>query len=71
MFDSDDNKSDVAVALSFFEKQMCLRSEEKVRRSRDAAQYLHSPAALAEGNCVRAHAAADKVMEDQLEGISE
>lgn len=71
LFDSDDNKSDVAVALSFFEKQMCLRSEEKVRRSRDAAQYLHSPAALAEGNCVRAHAAADKVMEDQLEGISE
>ena len=37
---------------------MCARSEEKVRRSRDAAAYLHSAAALAEGNCVRAHAAA-------------
>jgi hypothetical protein len=50
--------SDVALALAAFEETMCSRSEEKVRRSRDAAAYLHSEAALAEGNCVRAHAAA-------------
>jgi 2-polyprenyl-6-methoxyphenol hydroxylase-like FAD-dependent oxidoreductase len=50
--------SDVARALAAFEETMCSRSEEKVRRSRDAAAYLHSEAALAEGNCVRAHAAA-------------
>ena len=50
--------SDVARALAAFEETMCARSEEKVRRSRDAAAYLHSAAALAEGNCVRAHAAA-------------
>ena len=49
---------EVALALEHFEGVMCARSEEKVRRSRDAASYLHSPAALAEGNCVRAHAAA-------------
>jgi len=49
---------DVATALSDFEKTMCTRSKEKVRLSRDAAAYLHSNAALAEGNCVRAHAAA-------------
>ena len=50
--------SDVARALAAFEETMCARSEEKVRRSRDAAAFLHSAAALAEGNCVRAHAAA-------------
>ena len=50
--------SDVARALAAFEETMCARSEQKVRRSRDAAAFLHSAAALAEGNCVRAHAAA-------------
>ena len=50
--------SDVARALAAFEETMCARSEEKVRRSREAAAFLHSAAALAEGNCVRAHAAA-------------
>ena len=54
----DGGASDVALALAAFEETMCSRSEEKVRRSRDAAAYLHSEAALAEGNCVRAHAAA-------------
>ena len=49
---------DVAMSLSDFEDTMCTRSEEKVKRSREAAAYLHSNAALVEGNCVRAHAAA-------------
>jgi len=48
----------VAVALAHFEAGMCARSEEKVRRSRDAAVMLHSPAAMAEGNNVRALVAA-------------
>ena len=63
-FPSDGEVSDVANALKSFELAMCARSEEKVRRSRDASTYLHSPAALAEGNCVRAHAAADRAKED-------
>ena len=61
MFASEERSggaSDVARALAAFEETMCARSEEKVRRSRDAAAFLHSAAALAEGNCVRAHAAA-------------
>ena len=47
-------RSDVARALAAFEETMCARSEEKVRRSRDAAAFLHSAAALAEGTaCAR------------------
>ena len=45
-------------ALADAERAMLQRSKGKVTKSRDAAKYLHSPAALAEGNCVRAHAAA-------------
>ena len=45
-------------ALAEAEKSMLQRSKGKVTKSRDAAKYLHSPAALTEGNCVRAHAAA-------------
>ena len=57
-FEAAEGVDAVGAALRAFEEGMCSRSEEKVRRSRDAAAYLHSPAALAEGNCVRAHAAA-------------
>ena len=57
-FEGGADGDDVASALASFEAAMCARSEEKVRRSRDAAAFLHSPAALAEGNCVRAHVAA-------------
>lgn len=46
-------------ALAEAERQMLARAKGKVEKSRDAAKYLHSPAALAEGNCVRAHAAAE------------
>ena len=55
--EAGEREGGVGAALAAFEAEMCARSEEKVRRSRDAAAYLHSPAALAEGNCVRAHAA--------------
>jgi 2-polyprenyl-6-methoxyphenol hydroxylase-like FAD-dependent oxidoreductase len=57
---------DVAMALSCFEDTMCARSEEKVRRSREAAAYLHSNAALVEGNCVRAHAAANAITTSKI-----
>ena len=60
-FEGGAEGDDVAAALASFEATMCARSEEKVRRSRDAAAFLHSPAAMAEGNCVRAHAAAAAV----------
>lgn len=46
-------------ALSLAERRMLERAKGKVEKSRDAAKYLHSPAALAEGNRVRAHAAAE------------
>ena len=46
-------------ALSLAERRMLDRAKGKVEKSRDAAKYLHSPAALAEGNRVRAHAAAE------------
>ena len=62
---------DVAKALSDFEETMCARSEGKVRRSREAATYLHSNAALAEGNCVRAHAAASAVAPQCVQHRSE
>jgi salicylate hydroxylase len=45
-------------ALADAERAMLQRSKGKVTKSRDAAKYLHSPAALAEGNFVRSHAAA-------------
>lgn len=44
-------------ALAAAEQAMLARARGKVEKSRDAAKYLHSSAALAEGNCVRAHAA--------------
>ena len=54
-------------ALAEAEKSMLQRSKGKVTKSRDAAKYLHSPAALAEGNCVRAHAAASALAGDDDE----
>lgn len=44
-------------ALAEAERLMLSRARGKVEKSRAAAKYLHSQAALAEGNCVRAHAA--------------
>jgi 2-polyprenyl-6-methoxyphenol hydroxylase-like FAD-dependent oxidoreductase len=44
-------------ALAEAERLMLSRARGKVEKSRAAAKYLHSTAALAEGNCVRAHAA--------------
>lgn len=44
--DVDADVDAVSMALEHFEGVMCARSEEKVRRSRDAASYLHSPVSL-------------------------
>jgi hypothetical protein len=44
-------------ALAAFEAQMAARVRGKVALSREASAFLHSPAALAEANCVRARAA--------------
>ena len=45
------------LALSLYEREMCLRSSEKVLRSRLAAEALHGPQALTFGNVTRAMAA--------------
>ena len=47
----------VAAALGAFERAMLDRSAVKVLASRAAAELLHSPAALAGGDCTRAAAA--------------
>jgi salicylate hydroxylase len=52
----------VAECLRQYEAEMYRKSAEKVQRSRDAAYYLHSKAALAEGNVTRAKAAEDFVL---------
>ena len=44
-------------ALKAYEIEMSSRSREKVLKSRSAASYLHSPAALATGDITRAAAA--------------
>ncbi len=51
------NRRSIAEALYHFEQEMLMRSKPKVLKSRDAALYLHSPAALAVGNITRAKAA--------------
>jgi hypothetical protein len=52
----------VAECLRQYEAEMYRKGAEKVQRSRDAAYYLHSKAALAEGNVTRAKAAEDFVL---------
>jgi hypothetical protein len=47
----------ITEALHDFEQDMLFRSRPKVLKSRDAALYLHSEAALVEGNITRAKAA--------------
>jgi salicylate hydroxylase len=47
----------LAEALRSYEKEMCVRAAAKVLKSRTAAVYLHSPAALAQANVTRAMAA--------------
>jgi salicylate hydroxylase len=53
----------IGVALKDYEKDMKSRTSVKVLKSRDAAKYLHSNAALAFGNITRAGAAAAAVEE--------
>jgi hypothetical protein len=50
-------KRPVSAALRDYESEMCMRSGKKVQKSREAAFYLHSEAALAEGDITRAAAA--------------
>lgn len=47
-------------ALSMFEADMLERARRKVRASRDAAELLHSPEAMAKSNSTRARSARDK-----------
>jgi salicylate hydroxylase len=49
--------SSVGAAFAMYEKEVFPRSTTKVLKSRRAAQYLHSGAALAPGNITRASAA--------------
>jgi len=46
-------QAEVPRALAAFEADMLVRAGRKAEQSRDAALFLHSPAALAPGNCVR------------------
>uniref|UniRef100_A0A7S4PEB2 FAD-binding domain-containing protein n=1 Tax=Guillardia theta TaxID=55529 RepID=A0A7S4PEB2_GUITH len=58
-------------ALGSYEEEMMQRSRKKVVASRDAARVLHSPAACAKTNCVRASAAlAAEGFENDPEGLA-
>ena len=48
---------EITKALCHFELEMMMRSQSKVLKSRSAAAYLHSEAALQKGNVTRAMAA--------------
>merc|ERR1712216_295357 len=50
----------LGAALSMFEADMLERARRKVRASRDAAELLHSPEAMAKSNSTRARSARDK-----------
>jgi salicylate hydroxylase len=50
-------KRSIETALREYERDMVARTQVKVMKSREAAKYLHSSAALAEGNITRAKAA--------------
>jgi hypothetical protein len=52
-----DSSPSIVTALAKYEKKMIPRSTEKIMKSRSAALFLHSPAALAPGNITRAAAA--------------
>jgi salicylate hydroxylase len=51
------DRQEISSALRLYEQNMLRRSSEKVLKSRRSAIYLHSSAALAEGNITRAMAA--------------
>jgi hypothetical protein len=59
------HRPSVSECIRQYESEMLSRGADKVQKSRDAAYYLHSSAALAVGNVTRAKAAEDaaKVLE--------
>ena len=57
---SGDAHVSLGAALSMFEADMLERARRKVRASRDAAELLHSPEAMAKSNSTRARSARDK-----------
>jgi len=54
----------IPIALAEFEDEMLRRSAVKVKKSADAAKFLHSPVAISEGNVTRGAAA----LEDAANG---
>ena len=58
------SRCDPTMALEGYAAEMAARSAVKMRRSREAAELLHSPAALAVNNDTRA-AAARKALEKE------
>jgi 2-polyprenyl-6-methoxyphenol hydroxylase-like FAD-dependent oxidoreductase len=57
LYRADRGARSVAAALRLFESEMQPRAAEKVTRSRQAAAFLHSPAALHRADVTRAFAA--------------
>jgi salicylate hydroxylase len=57
----------IGVALKDYEKDMKSRTSVKVLKSRDAAKYLHSNAAMAFGNITRAGAAAAALLDKSVD----
>mmetsp|Transcript_16525 Transcript_16525/g.35967 ORF Transcript_16525/g.35967 Transcript_16525/m.35967 type:complete len:671 (+) Transcript_16525:191-2203(+) len=69
---SSKNIPSIQEILSLFEKEMLSRSAAKVKASADAAKFLHSDVAVAEGNHPRCTAAANLAsQEDSKRGIVE
>jgi salicylate hydroxylase len=60
---------DIPNALAEFEDEMLRRSAVKVKKSADAAKFLHSEVAMAEGNVTRGAAAAAGVEDDNEEEV--
>lgn len=53
-------KDRITVALAEFEDEMLQRSDVKVKKSADAARFLHTDVAIAEGNITRGAAAVEE-----------
>ena len=53
-------KDKITVALAEFEDEMLQRSDVKVKKSADAARFLHTDVAIAEGNITRGAAAVEE-----------
>ena len=65
------NRRNISENLRLYESEMYMKGSEKVKRSRDAAHYLHHESALAEANVTRAKAAQDFSISQQNLSIKE